>query len=153
MLQEAADAAKLEALRMSDPESYPPPPPEEPEAEPQPEPDPEPIFEVPDSMYKETADAVGLSSLYATVPELPAEEVFARKRRYRCVLCLSCVYVLCVCVFLALVSVCVVYVFCMFCVCLRVHVCLCCLRVLPGTLHCIVLDMGGASCVSCVLCL
>lgn len=81
--QEAATAAELESLRKSDPEKYPPPEPVEPEPEPQPEPDPEATFEVPSSMYSAVADAVGMSKAYATVPELSAEEVFARKRRYR----------------------------------------------------------------------
>lgn len=83
-------AAELEALRRLDPVKYPPPPPVEPEPEPQPEPLPDPTFVIPESMYPEVADAVQLPELYATVPELSAEELAARRKRYRCVcVCLS----------------------------------------------------------------
>lgn len=83
-MQEAIAAAELEALRRLDPVKYPPPPPVEPEPEPQPEPLPNPMFVIPESMYPEVADAVQLPELYATVPELSAEELAARRKRYRC---------------------------------------------------------------------
>lgn len=76
-------AIELEALRKSDPINYPPPPPEEPEPEPQPEPDPDPTFVIPECMYAEVAKTIRLDELYATVPELPAEERRARTKRYR----------------------------------------------------------------------
>ncbi|CAM9576954.1 unnamed protein product, partial [Ectocarpus sp. 8 AP-2014] len=81
--EEAAAAAELEALRESDPLNYPRPPPPEPEPEPQPEPMPEPVFNIPDTMYKEVAEAMEMPELYKTVPELPPEEVSARRKRYR----------------------------------------------------------------------
>ena len=82
--QEAIAAAELEALRKSDPVNYPLPVPAPPEPKPQPEPMPEAVFVIPDSMYPDVAEAVGLPELYATVPVLSAEEVLARRRRYRC---------------------------------------------------------------------
>ena len=82
--QEALAAAELEALRKSDPVNYPPPTPAPPEPKPQPEPWPEAVFITPDSMYPEVAEAVDLMGLYATVPVLSAEELRARRRRYRC---------------------------------------------------------------------
>lgn len=44
---------------------------------------PEAVFVVPDSVYPEVAEAVALTALYATVPVLSAEELLARRRRYR----------------------------------------------------------------------
>lgn len=55
-----------------------------PEPKPQPEPMPEAVFMTPDGMYPEVAEAVDLTGLYATVPVLSAEELLARRRRYRC---------------------------------------------------------------------
>lgn len=57
----------------------------EPEAEPQPEPDPDPIFVAPETMYPAVSESLGFEELYATVPELSAEERLARRKRYRSV--------------------------------------------------------------------
>lgn len=76
-------AAELEALRKSDPVNYPPPRPVTPEPEPVPEPLPEATFVVPNTLYPSVAEVVQLPELYATVPELSAEELLARKTRYR----------------------------------------------------------------------
>ncbi|CAM9332092.1 unnamed protein product, partial [Hapterophycus canaliculatus] len=81
--EEAAAAAELEALRQSDPVNYPRPPPPAPEPEPQPEPMPEAVFDIPNGMYPEVAEAVELTELYKTVPVLSPEELSARRKRYR----------------------------------------------------------------------